>query len=487
MAVLEALGRVDADRGALRRADGDLRPARDVAAQVEDAAALGAVDLLALQGLHDADRLGLTGAEQGGPVGGAGARHLDRVPPAAPVAGGLVPPWDLAAGVVVLAAVPVGGGGRAQRGAPVVAAGDRAHPAVGQGHLQAGDQFGVAEVAVELAVAVGGADDVGHAVAEADAEGVGAGAQLVGDVVGGVLDAFGVVRVGRLQDRVAHRFAVDGRLVDAQSRDVEAGAADPFRQGEVVGEQGQSGGQVGGGLPLAGDLGEPCGGSVGAVGGGDRVVDGESGDPAVVGQDVGAGVERHLVEGLRGLQVEGEGDRRVGDVRTGVRGARVARRGLQGAVGQAVDGEGGFPGLAHGVALGRGDRGAAGQAGGGGAGVADVDLTELEAPGAVREGLGERQAEPGDVQSYVAGGGARQADDDRFDGPLAQPPVGVGDPLRVPVRLTGQAGLEGRGGAPAAVPLPVAGPEHDAPVHLGPGARVLPGVRRPGHRRLHLP
>lgn len=263
VAVLQALRRVHADRGALGRADGDLGPARDVAAQVEDAAALGAVDLLALQGLHDADRLGLPGAEQGGPVGGAGARHRDRVPPAAPVAGGFVPPGDLAAGVVVLAAVPVRRGGRAQRGAPVVAAGDRAHPAVGQGHFQPGDQFGVAEVAVELAVAVGGADDVGHAVAEGDTEGVGAGAQPVGDVVGGVLDAFGEVRVGRFEDRVAHRFAVHGRVVHAQPGDVEAGAADPLGQGEVVGEQGQPGGQVGGGLPLAGDCGEPCGGSVG--------------------------------------------------------------------------------------------------------------------------------------------------------------------------------------------------------------------------------
>ncbi len=102
--------------------------------------------------------------------------------------------------------------------------------------------------------------------------------------------------------------------------------------------------------------------------------------------------------------------------------ARVSGRGLQGAVGQAVDGQRRFPRLADGVALGGGDGGAAGEAGGGGGGVAQVDLTELEAPGAAREALGERESEPGDVEAHVAGGGAGQADDDGFDGALAQSP-----------------------------------------------------------------
>ena len=76
------------------------------------------------------------------------------------------------------------------------------------------------------------------AVAEHDADGIGAGLQQFGHVVGHVEDALGVIAGGGIENMIADALPVEVKLVPAQAGDVEAGAADRLGEVEFIAQKG---------------------------------------------------------------------------------------------------------------------------------------------------------------------------------------------------------------------------------------------------------
>ena len=145
---------------------------------------------------------------------------------------GRCPARLLAAGVVGFAAVEVvaddGAGGRF----PARARCDSTGAAVGvlDVHLHA--------QARRVAVAVLPTGFAVPAIAQHYADGIGAGLQLFGHVVGHVEDALGVIAGGGVEYMIADPLPVEVKLVPAQAGDVEAGAADRLGEVELIAQEG---------------------------------------------------------------------------------------------------------------------------------------------------------------------------------------------------------------------------------------------------------
>ena len=156
-------------------------------------------------------------------------------------------PGSSLAGVVCFAAVEVVAGDGAGGCLPAGAGCDGGCGAVGELDVELQAQ------ARGVTVAVLPAGFAVPAVAEHDADGVGAGLQLFGDVVGDVEDALGVVAGGGVEDVVTDAPAVEVEFVPAEAGDMEAGAADGTGEVELFAQEG--GGDVGRGAdPVAGPV-----------------------------------------------------------------------------------------------------------------------------------------------------------------------------------------------------------------------------------------
>ncbi len=148
------------------------------------------------------------------------------------VKAGRCPARLLAAGVVGFAAVEVVAGDGAGGGFPAGAGCDSVGAAIGvlDVHLEAQTR-GVAVAVLPTGFAV-------PAVAEHHTDGIGAGLQQLGYVVGYVEDAFYVFAGGGVEYMIADALAVEIELVPAQARDVEAGAADRLGEVEFLAQKG---------------------------------------------------------------------------------------------------------------------------------------------------------------------------------------------------------------------------------------------------------
>ena len=233
----EHLGGRQLDGHARRAAHGKPGPPGEVLAEVVEVDARvghrhvhGPVDLL------DPQRRGRLRPERPARPG----RHR-RGRPGAVVETGLLPAGLFEAGVVVLPAPDRREQDRPARHAPALAAHHRRRRAVRVLDGEVEDQLRIAVGVVELgeAARLGRAGDVVHAVAEGDAERVGAPAQVCGDVVGGVEDGRPVVGPSRHQHIVRHLFSVDVQLVEPQPAHAHEGAAHRLFEVEVVAEEGK--------------------------------------------------------------------------------------------------------------------------------------------------------------------------------------------------------------------------------------------------------
>ena len=190
----------------------------------------------AVPGLADLDRLQVLlhadGRHHLRNHSAAGGILVDGGVPVGVVKAGCCPARLLAAGVVGLAAVEVVAGDGAGGGFPAVARCDSVGAAVGVLYVQLETQArGVAVAMLPTGFAV-------PAVAEHDADGIGAGLQQFGYVVGHVEGAFCVIAGGGVEYMIADSLAVEIELVPAQAGDVEAGAADRLGEVEFIAKKG---------------------------------------------------------------------------------------------------------------------------------------------------------------------------------------------------------------------------------------------------------
>ena len=134
----------------------------------------------------------------------------------------VVPALGLKPRIVVFAAIDAGERDGAGMNAPLRVGAHDVHRSVSIFEAQLADGLEGSKRADELRVAA--AADVVHPIAEQNSDGVGAGPQQRGNVIGVVQHGLVVFRPTRRQQVVTHAPAVDGQLVLAQAADVHDGA-----------------------------------------------------------------------------------------------------------------------------------------------------------------------------------------------------------------------------------------------------------------------
>ena len=195
-------------------------PAGEVFAEVHDVhAGLGLGDGLGGNRAVDADGRGELGDERAGLVFAFGCGG-----PAGIVEGGQVPAGGLLAGIEDFAEVDVVAEQAAGGGFPRGVGGDGLDAAVEVFEPQVGDELGAADgqgVAEVEFVEELHRQGIVPAVAERDADGVGAFLQQGGHIIDAIIDMFCVVCPAGIEDAIADGLAVDRGIVVAQAGDVE--------------------------------------------------------------------------------------------------------------------------------------------------------------------------------------------------------------------------------------------------------------------------
>ena len=151
------------------------------------------------------------------------------------------------AGVIVFAAVDAGEGDRSRGDLPGGVGVDAPAGAVGKIEEQLRDQLRRAHGGEEVGVSAGG--DVEHAVAEHDADGVGAGLEKRGHVVGDVQAGLAIVGPAGLEEIVADDLAVDMEFELAESAEIDHGSFWRALERELLAEQGKRGALNAGNTP----------------------------------------------------------------------------------------------------------------------------------------------------------------------------------------------------------------------------------------------